>query len=37
VDDVATTGATMSSAAHTLRQAGAVRVDAFCVARAESQ
>lgn len=35
VDDVMTTGATLESAASALRAAGAARVDAWCVARAE--
>ena len=37
VDDVATTGATLAAAARALLAAGAVRVDCFCVARADSE
>lgn len=35
IDDVMTTGATLAAAASALRNAGADRVDAWCVARAE--
>lgn len=35
IDDVLTTGATLRAAAEALRDAGAARVDAWCVARAE--
>lgn len=34
VDDIVTTGATLESAARTLRKAGATRVDALCAAHA---
>lgn len=35
VDDVMTTGATLESAARTLKQSGIKRVDVWCIARAE--
>jgi predicted amidophosphoribosyltransferase len=35
VDDVTTTGATLQALACALQQAGALAVDAWCVARAE--
>ena len=35
VDDVCTTGSTMIASAETLRQAGAIEVSGFCLARAE--
>jgi ComF family protein len=37
VDDVLTTGATVGAVAAALRQAGAISVDAWCVARAAHQ
>ena len=35
IDDVTTTGATLQELAHALRRAGALAVDAWCVARAD--
>ena len=37
IDDVVTTGSTLSAAAEALRQAGAVRIDAWVVARASAR